>query len=116
MGFFTDCIRHTISHMIDLIAKHHEELQSLCREFCVRSLDLIGSATDNDFDPQHSDLDFLVEFHDHPTMNAFHQFFRFQMALRQLFDKKIDLTDASAMKNPVFIQTVNAQRTPLYAA
>ena len=48
--------------MIDQIALHREELPALCRRFHVRRLDLFGSAARGDFDPESSDIDFLVEF------------------------------------------------------
>ena len=48
--------------MIDAIQLRREELWALCRRFHVRRLDLFGSAARGDFDPERSDLDFLVEF------------------------------------------------------
>jgi len=48
--------------MIDQAALHREELQALCPRFHVRRLDLFGSAARGDFDPEHGDIDFIVEF------------------------------------------------------
>jgi predicted nucleotidyltransferase len=48
--------------MIDAIQLRREELRALCRRFHVRRLDLFGSAARGDFDPERSDVDFLVEF------------------------------------------------------
>ncbi len=49
-------------------------------------------------------------------MNAFHQFFGFQIALAELFHRNVDLVDATAMRNPYFIESVNRSRKLLYAA
>src|SRR5580700_9676016 len=48
--------------MIAYIASHSEELRELFLQFHVRRLDFFGSATGEDFDAEHSDFDFLVEF------------------------------------------------------
>ncbi|MBV8575147.1 MAG: nucleotidyltransferase domain-containing protein [Acetobacteraceae bacterium] len=48
--------------MIDEIEQYREKLRALCRCFHVRRLDLFGSAARGDFDPERSDVDFLVEF------------------------------------------------------
>ena len=49
--------------MIDTLKKNRAELKELCRRYRVRRLDVFGSAaTSRGFDPQRSDLDFLVEF------------------------------------------------------
>src|SRR5271165_488940 len=39
-----------------------KQVAALCRQYHVRQLALFGSALLGDFDPEHSDLDFLVEF------------------------------------------------------
>lgn len=41
---------------------NHEELINLCRLHNVQRLAVFGSALRSDYDPQHSDLDFLFEF------------------------------------------------------
>jgi hypothetical protein len=53
--------------MVDLIAKHRQQLVELCRKYDVARLDVFGSAVRGDFDPAHSDLDFLVDFHNFTT-------------------------------------------------
>src|ERR1035441_493253 len=50
--------------MIALIEQHRAALAALCRRFKVRRLDLFGSAAKGTFDPQSSDLDFLVSLDD----------------------------------------------------
>lgn len=41
-----------------------EEIARLCRAFGVKRLAVFGSATTDRFDPDRSDVDFLVEFRD----------------------------------------------------
>ena len=46
--------------MIDLVEHHRPKLAALCRQFNVQRLDVFGSAARGNFDPDRSDLDFLV--------------------------------------------------------
>ena len=102
--------------MLALIDEKREELFDLCRRFHVRTLELFGSAATGEFDPDRSDLDFLVVFDRPEGTNAFHQYFDMRHGLEDLFDRKIDLVCANAMRNPYFIKSVNASRRMLYAA
>ena len=102
--------------MIRLIQERRSELEKLCRQYMVASLELFGSAAEDCFDHQTSDLDFLVEFLPDSPMGPFYQYFDFLEALKRLFGREIDLVEAGSMKNPYFIKAVNATRKPLYAA
>jgi hypothetical protein len=103
--------------MIELFLTHQSALAELCRRFCVRRLELFGSAATGRFDPESSDLDFLVEFERECPMGPFHQYFDFQAALEHLFDRSVDLVEQSAIRNPYFRQAVvDGQRVLLYAA
>jgi uncharacterized protein len=77
--------------MIDEVDSHREELRALCRRFHVRQLDLFGSAARGDFDPEHSDIDFLVEFDRSASLHAFDAYFGLKEALEELFGRPVDL-------------------------
>ncbi len=102
--------------MVSLIEDKRDQIQTLCCRYSVKRLEVFGSAADGSFDPEKSDLDFLVEFARSPEVNAFHQFFGFQIALADMFDRKVDLVDSTAMRNPYFIKSVNQSRTLVYAS
>lgn len=103
--------------MIDDINYRKAALTELCRRFCVRRLELFGSAANEHFDATSSDIDFLVEFEPESPMGPFHQFIDFQMALEELFGRSVDLVEHSAIRNPYFRQAVDrGPRTLLYAA
>jgi predicted nucleotidyltransferase len=100
-----------------LIDRHRAALQSLCREYGVTRLELFGSATTAAFDPDRSDLDFIVEFPpDYDYGPWLTRFFEFQEHLASLFRRSIDLIMAGAIRKPRFIQSVNETRQLLYAA
>lgn len=102
--------------MIPLIEENHDRLEQLCRKYHVGRLEVFGSASTGAFDASRSDLDFLVEFRATPEMNAADQYFGLLEELEATFQRRIDLVCAKAMRNPYFIQGVNATRRPLYAA
>ena len=88
---------------------------SLCQKFGVRRLEVFGSAQTDAFDPERSDLDFLVDFDD-DTSRLFDRYFGLKESLEALFGRKVDLVTSGALKNPYFIEAVNKTRETLYAA
>jgi hypothetical protein len=93
-----------------------EQIAALCRQYHVQRLELFGSALREDFNPECSDLDFLVEFEPLPTGPYAKTYFRFLEALEGLFQRRVDLIVASAIKNPYFRESVERNKTLLYAA
>ena len=102
--------------MIALLKKNQASLADLCRRYHVARLEVFGSAATGEFDPERSDLDFLVEFNSIKTMRPFHQYFDFLAELKDLFGREVDLVEFAAVKNPYFIKSMNASRKLLYAA
>ncbi len=102
--------------MNHLIQDKREGLTRLCQRYNVRRLELFGSAAGSDFDPQTSDLDFLVEFKSCSPSEHYENYFGLLESLQALFGRAIDLMEAKAMRNPYFIRRVNESRAPIYAA
>jgi predicted nucleotidyltransferase len=103
--------------MIDEIELHREELRGLCRRFYVRRLDLFGSAARGDFDPERSDIDFLVEFdREHPEALAFETYFGLKEALEALLGRPVDLVEPSAVRNPYLKASIEGSREPVFEA
>lgn len=103
--------------MIDQIESHREELRELCRRFHVRRLDLFGSAARGDFDPERSDIDFLVEFdRGHPEALSFNTYFDFKEALEALLGRSVDLVEPGAVRNPYLKASIEASREPVFEA
>ena len=90
------------------------ELSALCRRYRVRRLDVFGSAATGKAGAG-SDIDLLVEFE--PMSEGYADaYFGLLDALQTLLRKPVDLVVESAIRNPYFRQSVEASRTPLYAA
>lgn len=96
--------------------KEKEKIEEACEEHGVRSLDLFGSAAGEAFDPEHSDLDFVVSFAPRSPASLFDRYFGLKEDLSRIFDREVDVVMEGAMRNPHFAKSVNESRTPLYAA
>jgi hypothetical protein len=103
--------------MIALVEDKMAEISNLCAKYAVLRLEVFGSAaTGEDFDPERSDFDFLVEFRRIETINAADQYFGLLEELEGVFHRHVDLVESKAMRNPYFIKGVNETRKLLYAA
>ncbi|HTW78992.1 MAG TPA: nucleotidyltransferase domain-containing protein [Terracidiphilus sp.] len=99
-----------------LITARQTELARLCREFHIRRLELFGSALMGAFDPEHSDLDFLVEFSPLDPSEYAAAYFGFKEAVEKLFGRPADLVIPSAIRNPYFREAIQNTKALLYAA
>jgi predicted nucleotidyltransferase len=101
--------------MLDLIEQHRAELVGLCRRHHVARLELFGSAVTDAFNPETSDLDFLVDFLPLPLGARADAYFGLLHGLEDLFRRHIDLVTTQANRNPWFQRAIDRQRTVLYA-
>lgn len=92
------------------------DVARICRSRRVQRMELFGSAAGARFDPNRSDLDFLVTFQELAPGEYADAYFGLLEDLQQLFCRPIDLVVESAIENPYFRQTVNATRKLVYAA
>jgi uncharacterized protein len=102
--------------MHPIIEEHREALRNLCERFGVRRLEVFGSAVDSRFDPDSSDLDFLVDFAPVPPALLADRYLGLLEALQGLFERSIDLVMIAAIRNPYFLKGIEPSRTLLYAA
>jgi predicted nucleotidyltransferase len=103
------------AEMVTLIDEHREQVSDLCRKYSVERLDLFGSAVRADFDPDSSDLDFVVSFENFTIENAADRYFDFLSDLGALFGKRVDLVTDASIRNPYFRKSVDQERVTVYA-
>ena len=102
--------------MHSIIKEQASALTELCRRFHVRRLALFGSSLTRHFDPQSSDLDFLVEFEAIPAGQRSRTYFGLLEQLEALFGRPVDLVEASAVRNPYVKRQIEATQETLYGA
>ena len=110
-------IDETGAMVIDEIALRRDESRAVCRRFHRRRLDLFGSAARGDFDPQRSDVHFLVEFdRTHPDALSLRTYFGLKEALEGLLGRPVDLVEPGAVRNPYLKASIEGSREPVFAA
>ncbi len=96
-----------------LFKKHIVKLNKLCTKYKVLNLYVFGSAVNNKFNAS-SDIDLLVTF-DHVDLNDYaDNYFDFKFSLEELFNKKIDLLEEKAIRNPFLKQSIDTSKELLY--
>ena len=103
--------------MDGLIERNLGAIRALCREFKVVRLEVFGSAATGEFDPERSDVDFLVEYAPETDLGPWmKRYFDLQERLEALLGRPVDLVMTGGLSNPYFIRSVNESRQVLYAA
>jgi len=100
----------------NLITQNRASIETLCRTFHVRRLDVFESVLRDDFDEDHSDVDFIVEFERHPGLNTFRAHLDLRLALAELLGRPVDLVMDGAVRNRYLKAEIESTRVPVYAA
>jgi predicted nucleotidyltransferase len=79
------------------------------------AITLDSSATTERFDPDRSDVDFLVDFAPQ-TKDLFDAYFGLKGDLEALVGRQVDLVMARAVTNPYFTESALTSPEELYAA
>lgn len=99
-------------HLIEINIR---KIIDICRRFHVRRLWVFGSILTNCFN-DNSDVDLCVDFDKSKIdlMDYADNFFDFQYALEDIFGRKVDITEDSAVRNPYFRQELDETRRLIY--
>jgi hypothetical protein len=103
--------------MHPLIKQHQTALGNLCSRFHVRRLEVFGSAArGSDFDPDTSDIDFLVEYDPDYGAPAFGEYYQLKQALGNLMGRSVDLVMDGSVENPFVRAGIDRSRERVYGA
>jgi hypothetical protein len=94
-------------------SSYQDRIIHLCKSLRVKDLELFGSATRTDF-TQENDIDVLVTFEGKDQL--FDRYFGLKEGLEQLFGRRVDVIMPAAIKNPIFREQIEKERTVIYAA
>lgn len=89
-------------------------LQNLCQQYNVKSLYAIGSVLTDKFNDD-SDIDLLVEMDTDDPIDYAEDYFSLKFSLQDLFQRRIDLLESKAIKNPYFQENINKSKRLIYA-
>lgn len=99
--------------MNSILKNQLDTIRSLCERYRVKTLYVFGSVLTPNFDT-YSDIDLLVDFLDQDALQYASNYFQFKFELEKLFNRKIDLLEERALKNPYFIENMNQKKQLLY--
>jgi predicted nucleotidyltransferase len=103
--------------MNPLIERHRDAILDLCRTYGVARLELFGSAATDAFDPERSDVDFLVEYPpDYDFGPWLGRFQELEESLAGVLGRNVNLVMTSALRNRWFNREAAKTRTVLYDA
>lgn len=98
---------------MDLVERNIETLKKLCVKYNVLKLYIFGSMQSDKF-REDSDIDFLVTFDKVDLEEYADNYFDFKFSLADLFNRKIDLLEEKAIKNPYLKQSIDNTKELLY--
>ena len=101
--------------MIALLHEKRNEIAEVCRKFSIRKLEVFGSAATGAFDPETSDIDFIVDLGEYDdTVGS--RYMGLATALEELLDRRIDLVTEPSIRDPFFKAKISQQRQTVYEA
>ncbi len=92
-----------------------DQIKLICKKYHVKTLELFGSMSRNDFTEQ-SDADFLYEFDKDKIgeMEYADNYFDFFFSMERILKRKVDLIPKLKLKNPYFIKSVSKDIVKIY--
>ena len=100
---------------MEFIQQKLKAIHALCAAYHVSRLFVFGSVLTDRFGPD-SDIDFLVEFSGVTLEDYADNYFSLKEKLEALLNRKVDLLELQALKNPYLIKSIEANQELLYAA
>ncbi|RLD53234.1 MAG: hypothetical protein DRJ05_16750 [Bacteroidetes bacterium] len=98
---------------MDLIESNKDSLKQLCVRYNVAQLYVFGSVTGTEFRGD-SDIDFLVKFVSLDLKEYADNYFDFKFSLEDIFNRKIDLLEDKAIKNPYLRESIDMSKKLIY--
>ena len=84
---------------------YRSQIYELCLKHSVGELAVFGSVLTDNFNDS-SDIDLVVDFSSIERKEYAGNYFNFKKSLEDLFQRKVDLLEKSALKNPFFLEVL----------
>ena len=107
----------TLPDIPELITSKRDQIAALCREFGVARLEVFGSVMTDEFDPQRSDVDFIVAYQaEAPSWSSFTLNFEFRERLAGFLEREVDLVEEPELgfRNRYFAKAVERTRSVVF--
>ncbi len=98
----------------DEISKREEVFRRLCKAHDVKSLYAFGSATNDHFNFQSSDIDLVVEIDEADPVKRGEKLLSLWDAFEGFFNRKVDLLTDNSIRNPFLRKSIDAGKVLIY--
>jgi len=98
---------------VTFLDKHITDIKKLCSNHKVKELYAFGSVLTDKFNKD-SDVDLVVDFDPIDIKLYADNYFDFKFSLQKILNRRVDLLEEKAIKNPYFRQNLNQQRQLVY--
>lgn len=95
------------------LENHISDISRLCKNHKVKALYAFGSVLTDRF-TEESDVDLVVDFQPLDVLDYSDNYFGLKFSLEDIFNRRIDLLEEKAIKNPYFRKNLNKQRQLIY--
>lgn len=102
--------------MVAVVQHKRDSIAAACARHGVARLYVFGSALRDDFRPEESDIDLLVEFEPMDPFSKADAYFELLDELRDVLGVEVDLVMAGAVKNRYIARDIELTKQMLYAA
>lgn len=99
-----------------LVEARRAAISEVCLRYGLKRLEVFGSAAVSGFDPDHSDVDVLVQFGASWASDPLGEYFGLKSDLEQVLGRPVDLLVDGAVRNPYVQAGIDATRQLVYAA
>ena len=98
---------------MELLKKHSNQIQNLCKLYKVKYLYAFGSVTSDQLRVT-SDIDFLVKFDGVHEREYFDNYLGLKEAFEKVFQRPVDLLEEQSLTNPVLRSSIDKSRQLVY--
>ena len=96
-----------------IVERNIDKIRDLCIKYKVASLFVFGSVLTDKF-KNDSDVDLLVDFKDVDLYDYADNYFNLKSSLENLFNRKVDLLELKALKNPYLKSSIDSSKQLIY--
>ena len=98
---------------MEIIENNKSKIIELCEKHNVKNLYAFGSVV-KDRLVDESDIDVLVQFNEIDLESYFDNYMDLKEQLEELFNRRVDLVENQAIRNPIFRKVVDREKQLIY--
>jgi predicted nucleotidyltransferase len=95
------------------LSVYMEDINKLCSAYSVKHLYAVGSILTDQYHSK-SDIDFIVDFLPINSAEYADNYYDLKFSLERVLNRKVDLLEEKAIRNPYFLETINGAKQIVY--